>query len=189
MDLFGTKILVVLVFTILIVFSGAVPPAYKQVLDTWYGRIGALFTVLIITNVAGWPFGVLATIAVLTLMPVGVREGFVGGGIFQEAINATCVMAPRSAEGFVGGGVFREATNATCVMPGDNNVEGFTGGMFREATNATCVMPGDNNVEGFEGDKLQVVPAERRQRWFIERVMRENPLEIETNNVDTLPTQ
>jgi hypothetical protein len=140
MDLFGTKILVVLVLTILIVFSGAVPPAYKQTLDTWYGRIGALFTVLIITNVAGWELCLLAAIAVLTLMPVGVREGFVGGNVFQEATNATCVLPPR-------------------------------------------------NAEGFEADKLQVVPAERRQRWFIEKVMHENPVEIETNNVDTLPTQ
>jgi hypothetical protein len=140
MDLFGTKILVVLVLTILIVFSGAVPPAYKQVLDTWYGRIGGLFTVLIITNLAGWELGLLAAISVLVLMPVGVREGFEGGNIFQEATNAACVLPQRGAE-------------------------------------------------GFEADKLQVVPAERRQRWFIERVMRENPVEIETNNVETLPTQ
>lgn len=41
--------------------------------------------------------------------------------------------------------------------------------------------------EGFlgGGDKLQVVPTERRQRWFIEQVMQESPQEIETNTVDT----
>lgn len=41
--------------------------------------------------------------------------------------------------------------------------------------------------EGFMGggDKLQVVPTERRQRWFIEQVMDESPQEIETNTVET----
>lgn len=142
MDLFGTKLLVVIVLTMLIVFSGAVPPAYKKLLDTWYGRIVALLAVLMITNVGGWPLGILAVVAALTLMPVGVREGFEGGanGIFHPINNASCVLPPRAEE-------------------------------------------------GFEGDKLQVVPAERRQRWFIERVMHEDPVEIETNNVETLPTQ
>lgn len=140
MDLFGTKLLGVLVLTILIVFSGAVPPAYKKLLDTWYGRIAALLAVLMVTNAGGWPLGILAAVAVLILMPVGVREGFEGGG----------------------NGIFHPIENASCVLP---------------------------SREGFEGDKLQVVPAERRQRWFIERVMRENPVEIETDNVETLPTQ
>jgi hypothetical protein len=39
--------------------------------------------------------------------------------------------------------------------------------------------------EGFIGDKLQVIPTERRQRWFIEKVMHESPQEIETDGVET----
>lgn len=39
--------------------------------------------------------------------------------------------------------------------------------------------------EGFVGDKLQVIPTERRQRWFIEKVMHESPQEIETDGVET----
>lgn len=161
MDLFGTKLLVVIVLTILIVFSGAVPPAYKKLLDTWYGRIVALLAVLMITNLGGWPLGILAVVAALTLMPVGVREGF-EGGIFNPINDAECVLSPRQ-EGFEGGNIFQPIENAECVLP--------------------------PRQEGFEGDKLQVVPAERRQRWFIERVMHEDPVEIETNNVETLPTQ
>ena len=169
MDLFGTKILVILVLTILIVFSGAVPPAYKKLLDTWYGRIVALLAVLMITNFGGWPLGILAVVAALTLMPVGVREGFDGGN-----------------------GIFHPINDAECVLPPHSRVEGFEDGgndIFHPINDAECVLPPRGTQEGFEADKLQVVPAERRQRWFIERIMHENPVEIETNNVETLPTQ
>ncbi len=51
----------------------------------------------------------------------------------------------------------------------------------------TSAREGFVGHEGFlgGGDKLQVVPTERRQRWFIERVMQESPQEIETNTVNT----
>jgi hypothetical protein len=40
--------------------------------------------------------------------------------------------------------------------------------------------------EGFNGaNKIQVIPKERRQRWFIEKVMDERPREIETDTATT----
>jgi hypothetical protein len=77
MDLFGIKLLVVIVCISLIVFSGAVAPAFKQHLDTWYGRFIAIVLVMIMTDFAGWPAGVLAAMAVLVLIPATVAEGFV----------------------------------------------------------------------------------------------------------------
>ncbi len=77
MDLFGIKLLLIIVSISLIVFSGSVAPAIKQHLDTWYGRFIAIVIIMMITDFAGWPAGVLAAMAILVLLPATVEEGFV----------------------------------------------------------------------------------------------------------------
>lgn len=77
MDLFGIKLLIIIVLISLIVFSGTVPPAIKQHLDTWYGRFIAIVLVMMMTDFAGWSAGVLAAIATLVLIPATMEEGFV----------------------------------------------------------------------------------------------------------------
>lgn len=79
MDFTGAKVLFAIILIILIVFAGAVPPAYKQFLDTWYGRLLAAAAVLAIARLGGWYVGVAAAITVLVLLPTRMREGFRGG--------------------------------------------------------------------------------------------------------------
>ncbi len=95
MDLFGIKLLLVIVSISLIVFSGSVPPAIKQHLDTWYGRFIAIVLVMMIVDFAGWPAGVLAAMATLVLIPATVEEGFT----YSEGAGAA--YGNTVAEGFV----------------------------------------------------------------------------------------
>ena len=95
MDLFGIKLLLVIVSISLIVFSGSVAPAIKQHLDTWYGRFIAIVLVMLVTDFAGWPAGVLAAMAVLVLIPATVEEGFT----YTESVDVT--HSDSIAEGFV----------------------------------------------------------------------------------------
>ena len=95
MDLFGIKLLLIIVSISLIVFSGTVAPAIKQHLDTWYGRFIAIVLVMMITDFAGWATGVLAAMAVLVLIPATVEEGFT----YTEGAGAS--YSDSIAEGFV----------------------------------------------------------------------------------------
>lgn len=94
MDLFGIKLLLVIVSISLIVFSGSVPPALKKHLDTWYGRFVSIVFVLLMTDFAGWPAGILAAMAVLVLIPATVAEGFTPEGSISNRLQS-------NLEGFV----------------------------------------------------------------------------------------
>ena len=157
MDFIGAKVLFTIILVILIVFAGAVPPAYKQFLDTWYGRLAAAVAVLAIARLGGWYIGVAAAAAVLVLLPTRMQEGFRGG------------------EGGSRGGVLETAYDK----------QYFTNyGEKKKAEEG--VVYNSKRVEGFAGaDKKQTVPAERRDRWFIEEVLDEYPETIETDTVET----
>jgi hypothetical protein len=159
MDFTGAKVLFAIILIILIVFAGAVPPAYKQFLDTWYGRLLAAAAVLAIARLGGWYVGVAAAITVLVLLPTRMREGFVNMEYSSGPSQAT------SGEGFRGGVL--ETGN-------DQTIRNFTD-------------YNDEDEEGFYAgaDKKQTVPEERRQRWFIEGVLDESPELIETDTVET----
>ena len=46
------------------------------------------------------------------------------------------------------------------------------------------------SAEGFNGaNKIQAVPKERQQRWFVEQVMHEKPRKIETDTATTVAVQ
>jgi hypothetical protein len=131
MDLALAKLLLIIVLCTLIVFSGMiVPPAYRRLLDTWYGRLLGLIAVLYINVAMGWPMGMLAAMTLLILMPATRQEGF------SNQLPPSAKAQPK---------------------------------------------------EPFETQR--VIPAEAKQRWFIERLMDETPIEIDTVNVETLPTQ
>ncbi len=157
MDFTGAKVLFTIILVILIVFAGAVPPAYKQFLDTWYGRLAAAVAVLAIARLGGWYIGVAAAVAVLVLMPTNMREGFICKG--DEGF--------RGGEGGSRGGVLETAYDKTYFTDYDEKKE--------------------ESEDGFYGgaDKKQEVPVERRKRWFIEEVMDESPYAIETDTVET----
>ncbi len=76
MDFFGIKLLIFVSLISLIVFSGHIAPAYRQHLDTIYGRLIAVVIALLVTDFGGWPMGILTVIAILILMPTTVSEGF-----------------------------------------------------------------------------------------------------------------
>ncbi len=76
MEFFGIKLLIFVILASLIVFSGQVAPAYRQHLDTIYGRLVAVIAVLLTTDFGGWPMGILAVMTILILMPTTVSEGF-----------------------------------------------------------------------------------------------------------------
>jgi hypothetical protein len=76
MEYFGLKLLLFIICISLITFSGAVAPAFKQHLDTIYGRAIAIFVVLGMMQYGGWPLGLLAAMTVLILMPATSQEGF-----------------------------------------------------------------------------------------------------------------
>ncbi len=40
-------------------------------------------------------------------------------------------------------------------------------------------------AEGFVADRIQMIPKERRQRWFIENALHESPQAIETDTVQS----
>ena len=163
MDFIGAKVLFTIILVILIVFAGAVPPAYKQFLDTWYGRLAAAVAVLAIARLGGWYIGVAAAAAVLVLLPTRMKEGFRGG------------------EGGSRGGVLETAYDKqyfTNYGEKKKVEEGFT--------SIAGMANNSKRVEGFAGaDKKQTVPMERRGRWFIEEVLDEHPEEIETDTVET----
>ena len=77
MEFFGMKMLFIAICISLIVFAGAVPPAYKSHLDTVYGRFIGVIAVLFVTEIGGWPLGLLTAMVFLILMPATVSEGFV----------------------------------------------------------------------------------------------------------------
>ena len=65
------------------------------------------------------------------------------------------------------------AATATLILTPNTMREGFYG-----------------NTEGFDGaNKIQKVPKERRQRWFIEEVMHEKPRALETDTATTRAVQ
>lgn len=76
MDFFGMKMLFIAICISLIVFAGAVPPAFKSHLDTVYGRGIGVIAILFVTEVGGWPLGLLTAMTFLILMPATVSEGF-----------------------------------------------------------------------------------------------------------------
>ena len=163
MDFIGAKVLFTIILIILIVFAGAVPPAYKQFLDTWYGRLAASLAVLAVARLGGWYIGVAAAAAVLVLLPTRMREGFRGG-------------EGGSREGR--GGVLETGYDQTVGNFTDYS-EGFS------AQNGTS-SPNQLDDEGFAGaDKKQEVPVERRSRWFVEEILDESPEIIETDTVET----
>lgn len=147
MDFAGAKVLFTIILVILIVFAGAVPPAFKQFLDTWYGRLVAALVVLAVARLGGWYIGVAAAVAILVLMPTNMREGFRGGG---------------------GGGEGKGS---------------FSTGYDQTIRNFTDY--GEEEDEGFVADRIQDIPVERRNRWFIEKVLGESPRAIETDTVET----
>ena len=87
MDFFGIKLLIFLVLTSLIVFSGHVAPAFRQHLDTVYGRLVAVILALLLTDFGGWPMGLLAVMAILILMPITVNEGFIAENVKKTTDN------------------------------------------------------------------------------------------------------
>lgn len=112
MDFIGAKVLFTIILVILIVFAGAVPPAYKQFLDTWYGRLAAAVAVLAIARLGGWYIGVAAAAAVLVLLPTRMKEGFRGGeggsrgGVLETAYDKqyfTNYGEKKKVEGFTEG--------------------------------------------------------------------------------------
>ena len=165
MDFAGAKVLFTIILVILIVFAGAVPPAYKQFLDTWYGRLAAAVAVLAIARLGGWYIGVAAAVAVLVLMPTNMREGFMG----------------KQKSGFRGGGGGGGRGGGGFSTSYDQTIRNFTD--YGEEK--------EESIDGFYAgaDKNQQVPEERRKRWFIEEVMNENPEVIETDTVETQPIQ
>jgi hypothetical protein len=168
MDFIGAKVLFTIILIILIVFAGAVPPAYKQFLDTWYGRFAAAVVVLAVARLGGWYIGVATAAAVLVLLPTRMREGFRGGGGEGGSRGGR-------------GGVLETGYDQTVGNFSDYNedsVEGFTDKVGLAHNSA--------RVEGFAGaDKRQEVPVERRGRWFVEEVLDESPEMIETDTVET----
>lgn len=70
------KMLFIAICISLIVFAGAVPPAFKSHLDTVYGRGIGVIAILFVTEVGGWPLGLLTAMTFLILMPATVSEGF-----------------------------------------------------------------------------------------------------------------
>ena len=70
------KMLFIAICISLIVFAGAVPPAFKSHLDTMYGRGIGVIAILFVTEVGGWPLGLLTAMTFLILMPATVSEGF-----------------------------------------------------------------------------------------------------------------
>lgn len=71
------KMLFIAICISLIVFAGAVPPAFKSHLDTVYGRGIGVIAILFVTEVGGWPLGLLTAMTFLILMPATVSEGFI----------------------------------------------------------------------------------------------------------------
>lgn len=88
------KMLFIAICISLIVFAGAVPPAYKSHLDTVYGRFLGVIAVLFVTEIGGWPLGILTAMVFLILMPATVSEGFDASGIVTN--NTRSVL-----EGFI----------------------------------------------------------------------------------------
>jgi hypothetical protein len=175
MDFIGAKVLFTIILIILIVFAGAVPPAYKQFLDTWYGRLAAAVVILAIARLGGWYIGVAAAAAVLVLLPTRMREGFRGGGGGEGGSRG-------GRGGVLETGYDQTVGNFTdydsALPAGDAYAEGFTDKVGLAHNSA--------RVEGFAGaDKRQEVPVERRGRWFIEEVLDESPEMIETDTVET----
>lgn len=114
-------ILLYIVFTILIVFKGQIPPSIYEQADTFLGRLLAVFVVAFVTVQYDWILGLLAAVAVSLLLGLPktkpVKEGFGSGG--ETAV--------------------------------------------------------------------QVVPTSKK--WFVERVLHENPIAIEEEKVITSPVQ
>lgn len=181
MDLIGAKLLFAIILVILIVFAGAVPPAYRNLLDTWYGRgISALF-VLTVAKQAGWWLGILTTVALLVLMPMSMREGFMNP---KASFNLGLETAA-DKEKFRGGVLETAADKEEEEERLSSIEEPFSlpagASMSRQSPIA----------EPFWGsaDKKQPVPRERRKQWFIEEVMDEHPETIETDGVETQAPQ
>jgi hypothetical protein len=79
------SILLYIIFTLIIVFKQLIPPIIYEQLDSFLGRLLAIFLVSVVTTEFGWILGLLAAMAVALLLglPKGasaIREGFGSGG-------------------------------------------------------------------------------------------------------------
>lgn len=77
-------ILLYIIFAIMIVFKGQIPPAIYEQADTFLGRLFAVFLVAFVTIQYDWILGLLAAVAIALLLGLpkakAVREGFGSGG-------------------------------------------------------------------------------------------------------------
>ena len=81
---FFQTILLYIIFTIMIVFKGQIPPAIYEQADTFLGRLFAVFLVAFVTLQYDWILGLLAAVAIALLLGLPkqkpMREGFGSGG-------------------------------------------------------------------------------------------------------------
>lgn len=74
------------IMILLIVYSSALPSAYRSFADSLFGRIGGMLLVAVALEGLGWVYGLLTAVAFLLILHHAPRigEGFDGGGTISE---------------------------------------------------------------------------------------------------------
>ena len=79
------QVILYLLFTLVIVFKGLIPPVIYEQADSLLGRLLAIFVVAFLTSQYGWILGLLAALSIALLLGLPksgdqLQEGFGSGG-------------------------------------------------------------------------------------------------------------
>jgi hypothetical protein len=163
---YPVEYLVGLVLAVIIVFANQIPDSYKAFTDSLGGRIVGIVGVVAVLRYFGWVYALLAALAFMSLLRAGVHvrgaEGFAdAAGVEKKAVS-------KAAEGF------EDAAGAE-KKAGGKAAEGYQG------QKALAIQAGFAS-EGYEN---QIVKERIGKRWYVERVLGENPELIDTDVVTT----
>lgn len=162
---YPVEYLVGLVLAVIIVFANQIPDSYKAFTDSLGGRIVGIVGVVAVLRYFGWVYALLAALAFMALLRAGVHV--------------------RGAEGFADvSGVEKKAEKAEGFEDAAGRKEGSQAGFASEGYQGqkALTIRGSEPAEGYEN---QIVKERIGKRWYVERVLGENPEIIDTDVVTT----